>query len=50
MKENKSNRGGARPGSGPKQKYGEPTTVIRVPVSLIPAIQKLLDKKAAKKD
>lgn len=42
-----SARGGYRPNSGPKTKYGEPTQVIRVPVSLIPAIKKMMEKKKA---
>jgi hypothetical protein len=32
-------QGGVREGSGRKQKFNEPTTVIRVPVSLIPEIK-----------
>ena len=34
--------GGKRQNAGRKHKYGEPTKVIRVPVSLIPAIKKML--------
>lgn len=43
----KKKSGGFREGSGRKNKYGEETTVIRVPVSLLPKINKLLE--AAKK-
>jgi hypothetical protein len=39
-------RGGAGRGQGRKLKYSEPTTVIRVPISLLPEIEKLLLKKA----
>jgi hypothetical protein len=45
----KKKSGGFREGSGRKNKYGEETTVIRVPVSLIPVIEKLLEKAAKKK-
>jgi hypothetical protein len=41
-------RGGYRDGSGAKEKYGEPTKVMRVPVSLIPALEKEMGKLAAK--
>lgn len=37
-------RGGKRPNAGAKQKYGEPTKVIRVPESLIPKIKKMLQE------
>lgn len=36
------------PAHRPK-KYNEPTTVIRVPVSLVPVIEKMLQKIQAKK-
>ncbi len=36
--------GGKRKGAGPKFKYGEPTKVMRIPVSLIPKVRKMLDK------
>jgi hypothetical protein len=39
-------RGGSGRGQGRKLKYSEPTTVIRVPISLLPEIEKLLLKKA----
>lgn len=45
----KKKSGGFREGSGRKNKYGEETTVIRIPVSLVPAIEKLLAKKLKKK-
>lgn len=45
----KGKSGGFREGSGRKQKYKEETTVIRVPVSLVPKIQKLLESYAKKK-
>jgi DNA polymerase V len=48
----KGKSGGFREGAGRKQKFKEPTKVIRVPVSLIPAIEKMmakLEKKADKK-
>lgn len=38
----KGKSGGFREGAKRPLKYGEATTVIRVPVSLIPKIQKLL--------
>jgi hypothetical protein len=40
----KTKRGGARPGSGQKKKYGEPTTTIafRVPVSEKSNIQRMM--------
>jgi len=41
--------GGRRKNSGAKQKYGEPTKVIRVPISLIPQIKVLLLKKEEKR-
>jgi hypothetical protein len=44
----KNKSGGFREGSGLKPKYGEPTKVVRVPVSLIPDLQKKMDKLAAK--
>jgi hypothetical protein len=47
----KGKSGGKREGAGVKPKYGEPTKVIRVPISLIPALEKEMKKlaKAAKK-
>lgn len=44
----KGKSGGYREGSGLKPKYGEETTVIRVPLSLVPVIQKMLKKLADK--
>ena len=43
-KKKKEGKGGAREGAG--RPNGEPTTVIRVPVSKLPAIRKLLKKAA----
>jgi hypothetical protein len=42
----KSKRGGARPNSGPKLKYGEPTKVVqtRCPVSKVKALKELINK------
>jgi hypothetical protein len=40
----KGKSGGKREGSGQKLKYGEPTKVIRVPVSILPQIEKLMAK------
>lgn len=40
----KGKSGGVREGSGRKNKYGEPTQVMRIPHSLVPKIQKMLDK------
>jgi hypothetical protein len=40
--ENKNTHGGKRPGAGRPKK--EPTTVIRVPVSLVQAIKELIKK------
>jgi hypothetical protein len=48
-KSKKPKRGGSRPGSGRPQKYREPTEVIRVPVSLVPVIKKLLEDYVKKK-
>lgn len=47
-KKNKS--GGFREGSGRKQKYGEETKVIRVPISLVSKIDKMLRDYSRKKD
>lgn len=44
----KGKSGGKREGAGLKPKYGEPTKVIRVPVSLIPGIKKKMAKLEAK--
>ncbi len=44
----KNKSGGYREGSGRKDKYGEPTKVMRVPLSLIPALEKKMQKLAAK--
>jgi hypothetical protein len=44
QKKKKEGKGGAREGAG--RPNGEPTTVIRVPVSKLPAIRKLLKKAA----
>ena len=35
--------GGKRKGAGNKLKYGEPTKTMRIPLSLVPAIAKLLE-------
>jgi DNA polymerase V len=40
----KNKSGGARKGSGRKQKYGEPTKSVRVPISLLPDLLKKMDK------
>lgn len=40
--------GGDREGSGRHLKYGEPTVVIRVPLSMVPIIEKLIAKKYKK--
>jgi hypothetical protein len=40
----KKKSGGFREGSGRKNKYGEETAVIRVPLSMIPKIEKMLEK------
>lgn len=48
----KGKSGGFREGAKRPEKYGEPTKVMRVPLSLIPALEKkmqALEKKAAKK-
>jgi hypothetical protein len=45
----KNKSGGFREGSGRKNKYGEETAVIRVPLSMIPKIEKMLEKAKAKK-
>jgi len=45
----KGKSGGFREGSGRKNKYGEETTVIRVPLSLVPVIEKMLEKTEKKK-
>ena len=40
----KGKSGGIREGSGRKQKYGEPTELMRVPLSLVPKFKKDLEK------
>jgi DNA polymerase V len=40
----KNTWGGVREGQGRKKKYDEPTTVIRVPLSLIPIIKNMLKR------
>lgn len=35
--------GGKRNGAGPKYKYGEPTEVMRVPVSLVDVVKRLMN-------
>lgn len=45
----KNKSGGYREGSGRKLKYKEETTVIRVPISLLPKINKLLEAAKNKK-
>lgn len=41
----KKKSGGPRRGSGRKSKFGEPTIAMRVPLSLVPTIEKLIKKK-----
>lgn len=38
-------RGGARPGSGPKAKYGEPTKAMRIPASMEHSIMQYIEHK-----
>lgn len=38
-------RGGARPGSGPKSKYGEPTRAMRIPASMQDAVMNYVEHK-----
>lgn len=49
---NKNKRGGKRPGSGAKKKLDsekkEPTKVMRVPKSLVPAVKKLIANHSGK--
>jgi hypothetical protein len=49
----KGKSGGKRNGSGRKQKYKEPTKVMRIPISLVPKVEKMMEqlqkKKARKK-
>jgi DNA polymerase V len=40
-----SKRGGARPGSGPKGKYGEPTKALRIPASMEESVMNYIDHK-----
>ncbi len=40
-----SKRGGARPGSGPKAKYGEPTKAMRIPASMEESVMNYIDHK-----
>lgn len=40
----KGKSGGFREGAQRPQKYGEPTKVIRVPISIIPQIEKMMAK------
>jgi hypothetical protein len=42
----KETRGGARKGTGPKLKYGEPTTTtaFRVPVSKVKEVRQVVDQ------
>lgn len=35
--------GGKRPNSGRKYKYGEPTKVMRIPVSLVDVVNRLME-------
>jgi hypothetical protein len=39
-------RGGAGRGQGPKFKYGEPTKLMRIPISLVPEVEKLIQSKS----
>jgi hypothetical protein len=41
--------GGTRPGSGRPQKAGEPTVVMRVPVSLVEKVEKMIERLKNKK-
>lgn len=43
----KKKSGGPRKGSGRKSKFGEPTVAMRVPVSLVPAIEKIIANRSA---
>lgn len=38
-------RGGARPGSGPKRKYGEPTKPVRIPASMEESVMNYVEHK-----
>jgi DNA polymerase V len=38
-------RGGARPGSGPKSKYGEPTKALRIPASMEQSVMNYVEHK-----
>jgi len=38
-------RGGARPGSGPKSKYGEPTKAVRIPSSMETSVMNYVEHK-----
>jgi|GEM_PF-1481518 len=38
-------RGGARPGSGPKSKYGEPTKALRIPASMEESVMNYVEHK-----
>jgi hypothetical protein len=40
----KNKSGGPRKGSGRKLKTGEQTKPMRIPLSLVPAIEKMIDK------
>jgi hypothetical protein len=42
---NKHERGGAGRGQGPKFKYGEPTKPMRIPLSLVSEVEKIIAKK-----
>lgn len=44
MNGTKSQHGGKRQGAGRKSKFDEPTTRVRVPNSVVPAVTSLLDK------
>jgi hypothetical protein len=49
----KGKSGGKRKGSGRKQKFKEPTKPMRIPISLVPKVEKMMEqlqkKKARKK-
>jgi hypothetical protein len=48
MSGTKNKSGGYREGSGLKPKYGEPTKVVRVPISLLPLLEKKMKALADK--
>lgn len=40
----KGKSGGYRKGSGRKKKFGEATVPMRIPVSIVPKVEKLIDQ------